>query len=206
MNRITETAEAMGARMIVLETQSCNESAIAFYRKNGFSIIGFDLYSYSNNDPERHEVRIEMGKKLQGSSKGIEHEKSISGRHRYCADPLRGGNFLFGRGHCGEGLGRRELRTSPVSASDRRLFFPAVQAGKVGRQWTNGRKRTGWQQSNRSATPKNDSGEALFQQRKGRFPLPKARFHATIAAKKRGRQCSPRRTCLSVKGERERCI
>lgn len=75
MNRITETAESTGARMIVLETQSCNESAIAFYRKNGFSIIGFDLYSYSNNDPERHEVRIEMGKKLQEPSKGIEHEK-----------------------------------------------------------------------------------------------------------------------------------
>lgn len=70
MNRITETAEASGARMIVLETQSC-------------------------------------------------------------ADPLRGGSILFGRGHCGKGLGRRELRTSPVSASDRRLFFPAVQAGKV---------------------------------------------------------------------------
>lgn len=75
MNRITETAEAMGARMIVLEIQSCNESAIAFYRKNGFSIIGFDLYSYSNKDLERHEVRIEMGKKLQEPSKGIEHEK-----------------------------------------------------------------------------------------------------------------------------------
>lgn len=70
MNRITETAESTGARMIVLETQSCNESAIAFYRKNGFSIIGFDLYAYSNNDPERHEVRIEMGKKLQEPSKG----------------------------------------------------------------------------------------------------------------------------------------
>ena len=28
-------------------------------------IIGFDLYSYSNDDPERHEVRIEMGKKLK---------------------------------------------------------------------------------------------------------------------------------------------
>ena len=55
--------------MIVLETQSCNESAIAFYRKNGFSIIGFDLYSYSNNDPERHEVRIEMGKKLREPSR-----------------------------------------------------------------------------------------------------------------------------------------
>ena len=69
MNRITETAESTGARMIVLETQSCNESAIAFYRKNGFSIIGFDLYSYSNNDPERHEVRIEMGKKLREPSR-----------------------------------------------------------------------------------------------------------------------------------------
>ena len=75
MNRITETAESTGARMIVLETQSCNESAIAFYRKNGFSIIGFDLYAYYNNDPERHEVRIEMGKKLQEPSMGIEHEK-----------------------------------------------------------------------------------------------------------------------------------
>lgn len=69
MNRITETAESTGARMIVLEIQSCNESAIAFYRKNGFSIIGFDLYAYSNNDPERHEVRIEMGKKLREPSR-----------------------------------------------------------------------------------------------------------------------------------------
>lgn len=50
--------------MIVLETQTCNESAIAFYKKNGFEIIGFDLYSYSNTDPENHEVRIEMGRKL----------------------------------------------------------------------------------------------------------------------------------------------
>lgn len=70
MNRITETAESTSARMIVLETQSCNEKAIAFYRKNGFSIIGFDLYAYSNKDSERHEVRIEMGKKLQEPSKG----------------------------------------------------------------------------------------------------------------------------------------
>ena len=57
-----EAPAAFGARMIVLETQSCNEAAIAFYRKNGFSVIGFDLYAYSNTDPERHEVRIEMGK------------------------------------------------------------------------------------------------------------------------------------------------
>lgn len=62
MNAISDAAKASGARMSVLETQSCNENAIAVYRKNGFEIIGFDLYSYSNTDPERHEIRIEMGK------------------------------------------------------------------------------------------------------------------------------------------------
>ena len=65
MQAIQRAAEAAGAWMIVLETQTCNENAIAFYKRNGFSIIGFDLYSYSNDDPERHEVRIEMGKKLK---------------------------------------------------------------------------------------------------------------------------------------------
>ncbi len=65
MRAIEAAAVFSGARMIVLETQSCNENAIAFYRKNGFAIIGFDLYAYSNTDPARHEVRIEMGKKLR---------------------------------------------------------------------------------------------------------------------------------------------
>lgn len=64
MKTIERSAEAAGARMLILETQSCNESAIAFYKKNGFTIVGFDLYAYSNADPERHEVRVEMGKKL----------------------------------------------------------------------------------------------------------------------------------------------
>ena len=64
MRAMQKTAEALGARMVVLETQSCNEKAISFYKKNGFEIIGLDMYSYSNNDPERHEVRLEMGKKL----------------------------------------------------------------------------------------------------------------------------------------------
>ena len=61
---ILREAESAKARMAVLETQTCNENAIAFYRRNGFEIIGFDLYSYSNDDPEKCEVRIEMGKKL----------------------------------------------------------------------------------------------------------------------------------------------
>ena len=65
MEAIEREAAASGARMIVLETQSCNEAAIGFYRKNGFSFIGFDLYAYTNDDPERREVRLEMGKKLE---------------------------------------------------------------------------------------------------------------------------------------------
>ena len=65
MQAIERAAEASGARMIVLETQTCNENAIAFYRKNGFSVIGFDLYAYTNDDPERREVRLEMGKKME---------------------------------------------------------------------------------------------------------------------------------------------
>ena len=64
MDTILKEAHAAKARMVVLETQTCNENAIAFYRRNGFEIIGFDLYAYSNTDPEKHEVRIEMGKKL----------------------------------------------------------------------------------------------------------------------------------------------
>ena len=65
MHSAESAARKAGARMLVLETQTCNEKAIAFYKKNGFSIIGFDLYSYSNDDPARHEVRIEMGKRLK---------------------------------------------------------------------------------------------------------------------------------------------
>ena len=64
MKCIERAAEDAGARMLILETQSCNENAIAFYKKNGFEIVGFDLYAYTNHDPEAHKVRLEMGKKL----------------------------------------------------------------------------------------------------------------------------------------------
>lgn len=65
IHAIEEVAISLKVRMIVLETQTCNEKAIAFYRKNGYVVIGFDLYSYSNHDLEDHEVRIEMGKKVK---------------------------------------------------------------------------------------------------------------------------------------------
>lgn len=62
MQTILSEAMKSGARMVVLETQSCNENAISFYKKHGFKMIGFDLFAYTNTDQERHEIRIEMGK------------------------------------------------------------------------------------------------------------------------------------------------
>lgn len=64
MKSILSEATKRGARMVVLETQSCNENAISFYKKHGFKIIGFDLFAYSNTHQERHEVRMEMGKMI----------------------------------------------------------------------------------------------------------------------------------------------
>ncbi len=57
-------AQKAGARMLVLETQSCNVPAIKFYLKNGFQLIGFDLAHYSNNDVNRNEFRVEFGFEL----------------------------------------------------------------------------------------------------------------------------------------------
>ena len=68
MRQILKKAEESGARMAVLETQTCNTVAISFYKSFGFEIIGFDLYSYSNDDPEKKEVRLELGKKLENSA------------------------------------------------------------------------------------------------------------------------------------------
>lgn len=48
-------------RAVILETQSCNMNAIGFYRHMGFSLIGFDTCCYSNDDPGRHEVRLDLG-------------------------------------------------------------------------------------------------------------------------------------------------
>ena len=61
MDYAVKVAKEKGARMLVLETQSCNVAAIAFYLKQGFTLIGFDSAAYSNTDIEKKEVRIEMG-------------------------------------------------------------------------------------------------------------------------------------------------
>lgn len=58
-------AKSKGARMIVLEVLSSNVNAIQLYQKNGFEIIGFDLYAYSNSDINTKEFRIDMGMRLE---------------------------------------------------------------------------------------------------------------------------------------------
>ncbi len=65
MDHAIKIAKEKGARMLVLETQSCNIPAIDFYLQNGFELIGFDTADYSNDDVEKKEVRLEMGLKLK---------------------------------------------------------------------------------------------------------------------------------------------
>lgn len=61
MTRAREIARAQHRRALILETQSCNTAAIAFYMAQGLSFQGFNACEYSNEDIPRHEVRIEMG-------------------------------------------------------------------------------------------------------------------------------------------------
>ena len=61
MDIAKETARKRGARMLILETQSCNFNAINFYLHEGFDLVGFLSCDYSNADLERNEVRLELG-------------------------------------------------------------------------------------------------------------------------------------------------
>ena len=61
MDIVKEQAKAEGRRAVILETQSCNVDAIAFYLSQGFELIGFDSCCYTNRDVERREVRFDFG-------------------------------------------------------------------------------------------------------------------------------------------------
>ena len=61
MNLAKEQAKLQGRRAIILETQSCNVRAIAFYLSQGFRLIGYDSCCYTNLDVERHEIRFDFG-------------------------------------------------------------------------------------------------------------------------------------------------
>jgi len=64
MKHAVKVAKERGARMLVLETQSCISPAMDFYLEFGFDLIGFDTGAYSNEDIQRKEVRLELGLKL----------------------------------------------------------------------------------------------------------------------------------------------
>ena len=64
MKHAVKAAEEKKARMLVLETQTCDVPAINFYLKFGYELIGFDTAAYSNEDIEKKEVRLELGLKV----------------------------------------------------------------------------------------------------------------------------------------------
>ena len=64
MNHAVKLAKERGARMLILETQSCDVPAIRFYLNFGFELIGFDAAAYSNEDIAKKEIRLEFGLKI----------------------------------------------------------------------------------------------------------------------------------------------
>lgn len=69
MDLAKDIAKKQNRRAIILETQSCNTSAIGFYLHEGFELIGFDTCCYTNADIERHEVRLDLGYFLNRGAK-----------------------------------------------------------------------------------------------------------------------------------------
>ena len=65
MNYAVRLTKEKRARMLVLETQSCDVPAIDFYLKFGFELIGFDAAAYSNEDVAKKEARLEFGLKIK---------------------------------------------------------------------------------------------------------------------------------------------
>lgn len=61
LNHAAKVAKERGARMLILETQSCNAHAIKFYLSHRFQLVGFDSAAYSNDDVEKGEFRLELG-------------------------------------------------------------------------------------------------------------------------------------------------
>ena len=65
MAKAKEIARTQQRRAIILETQSCNTTAISFYLAQGLTLMGFNACEYSNQDVQKHEIRLEMGCLIQ---------------------------------------------------------------------------------------------------------------------------------------------
>jgi ribosomal protein S18 acetylase RimI-like enzyme len=66
MELAKEVARKRGSRGIILETQSSNFPALSFYFKEGFRLCGCDTESYTSQDIENREVRMELFYRLEG--------------------------------------------------------------------------------------------------------------------------------------------
>ena len=64
MEHCISRARELGARRVILETQTSNLKAISFYRSMGFHLAGMDTSNYHNDDIARNEVRLEMARYL----------------------------------------------------------------------------------------------------------------------------------------------
>ncbi|MBI5000756.1 MAG: GNAT family N-acetyltransferase [Euryarchaeota archaeon] len=75
MDKCKELAMGKGARRIVLETQTSNAGAIAFYLSQGFELAGMDATNYRNDDVGRCEVRLELAYHLK--ARGKKNERAL---------------------------------------------------------------------------------------------------------------------------------
>jgi len=83
MGKCKERAQKLGARRIILETQTSNANAIDFYLSQGFELVGMDLTNYTNEDVGRNEVRVEMAYHLRtGPTKSSNANGKQRSRHR----------------------------------------------------------------------------------------------------------------------------
>jgi ribosomal protein S18 acetylase RimI-like enzyme len=65
MSLAKQRARELHCRAVMLETQTNNEKAIAFYLSQGFSFFGFDRSAYGNRDVDNRKVRLELGVYLE---------------------------------------------------------------------------------------------------------------------------------------------
>jgi ribosomal protein S18 acetylase RimI-like enzyme len=64
MEKAVASAQSVGARVMVCETQNTNVPAIRFYRRMGFEVDAVDLALYTNHDVDDGEVAVFMKRKL----------------------------------------------------------------------------------------------------------------------------------------------
>ena len=72
-------AKDVPGRALILEMQSCNTAAFAFYRAQGYHLAGFDSCCYTNSDIARKEVRLDLAwfpEDWEGKTKRFDSESN----------------------------------------------------------------------------------------------------------------------------------